>query len=396
MIEWQTARVTDIRNTEESSGKLGEITVQFSNGTEGTAVYYTDELGERVKTGDQVLLNTTAVSLGLGTGGVHFVHAILDRQYTQENGSTVEEESSERGGKSDCSSIPDDSLVKGHIMKLRYTSLQRSVLAVEEPSSPHHDLFTRKLSLEGMPVLVGELHSMLPAIMCRLKQRMNEEGRRVRIAYVMSDSASLPIAFSKHVRQLRQLQWLAGCITFGQAYGGDLEAVNKYTALLAARHVLQADLTIAVPGPGSVGTSTLLGFSGTEAAELLNAAGALHGMPIAVPRISFADKRERHRGISHHTLTILGELTQIRSFVPLPILDDECSGHIRQQVMLSELALKHAVSWHIPVPEKQWQNALEAYSLPIASMGRGLSEDPAFWSAAGAAADLAWHYSSRP
>ncbi|WP_028548753.1 DUF3866 family protein [Paenibacillus sp. UNC451MF] len=385
MIKWRTAVVTEISTKDFD---LYEITVRFNDGTKGIAVYYGDDHAISLKVDDEVLLNTTAVALGLGTGGVHFVHKVLSRGV---GGTTSELSSSDSHN-----SAYEANTAAGHIMKLRYTSLQRPVLAVEEQSSPFHELFTQELTLEGMPVLVGELHSMLPMLLCRLRQRMGEEGIPLRIAYIMTDSAALPLAFSKHVRHLKQLGWLIGCITYGQAYGGDLEAVNKYTALLAAKHVLQADLAIVLPGPGSVGTETLMGFSGTEASELLNAVGVLQGLPIAIPRISFADERERHRGISHHTLTVLRDLTLIRANVPLPLLTGDDGARVQLQAGYFELASKHALTWHVPVSDEQWQRALSEYRLPITSMGRGLLEDPAFWSAMSAAADLAWHYATIP
>src|SRR5690606_26500425 len=77
--------------------------------------------------GDRVAINTTAVDLGLGTGGAHFVVHVLGR---------------ERPGAG----------TKGHIMKLRYTPLQVAVLAAEEPDSPHHHVLAREDDLEGMPV----------------------------------------------------------------------------------------------------------------------------------------------------------------------------------------------------------------------------------------------------
>lgn len=394
LIEWRTAVVTDVRMT-ESENKYFELTVRFSDGTEGIAVYDGDDHGHMVQTGDQVLLNTTAVTLGLGTGGVHFVHAVLDgKNYQEKDAASVSASDSAADESTQNDKTQEGFHAHGHIMKLRYTSLQRSVLAAEEQSSPYHDLFTQRRSLEGMPVLVGELHSMLPMLLSRLRQRMEEQGKRIRIAYVMSDSAALPLAFSKHVRQLKQLKWLAGCITYGQAYGGDVEAVNKYTALLAAKHVLQADLAIVLPGPGSVGTDTRFGFSGTEVGEVLNAVEALDGQPIAIPRISFADGRERHFGISHHTLTVLCELTQVRAFVPLPLLDGTNSARLRQQVIESGLSYKHALTWHDPGSEEQWQLACVAYGFPIVSMERGLREDPAFWFAVGVSADFAWHYAA--
>ena len=57
--------------------------------------------------GDRVVVNTTAVDLGLGTGGWHVVHWNLERDGWDGPGG-------------------------GHIMKLRYTSLQIDTGAAEE------------------------------------------------------------------------------------------------------------------------------------------------------------------------------------------------------------------------------------------------------------------------
>ena len=79
-----------------------------------------------------------------------------------------------------------------------------------------------------------------------------------------------------------------------------------HTGLLAARHVLGADLAVVAQGPGNLGTGTRWGFSGVAAGEAVNAVAALGGRPVASLRVSGADPRERHRGISHHSLTAYG------------------------------------------------------------------------------------------
>ena len=45
-----------------------------------------------------------------------------------------------------------------------------------------------------------------------------------RVVYVMSDQGALPMAFSRSVAELRASGLLAGTVTVGQAFGGDLEA----------------------------------------------------------------------------------------------------------------------------------------------------------------------------
>ena len=97
-------------------------------------------------------------------------------------------------------------------------------------------------------------------------------------------------------------------MTVGQAYGGEYEAVTLHSGLLAARHVLGADVAVVIQGPGNVGTGTTWGYTGVAAGEALNAASTLRGRGVGALRVSDADPRERHRGISHHSRTAYGRL----------------------------------------------------------------------------------------
>ncbi|WP_159882254.1 DUF3866 family protein [Paenibacillus puerhi] len=352
---------------------------------------------------DYVLLNTTAVRLRLGTGGLHFVQAVLPGGRPLEQVSAGHEalntKPAENPAPSPAESVrkyhdasPHDS---GHIMKLRYTAAQRAVLAVEEPSSPHHGTMLEAASLAGTPVLIGELHSMLPAAAAwlrHLQQHGNKpEQAPVRLVYVMSDGGALPLDISSHAARLRELGWLEGTVTYGHAYGGDLEAVNKYTALLAARHVLGAGMIIAAMGPGIVGTGTPYGFSGMETAELINAVHALGGVPVVLPRVGFADARTRHRGLSAHTLTALGPAALARAVLPLPLLADEAQRHmLRGQAEQAALAQRHEVRWLPPPSAGEIGQALAAYGRPITTMNRGLAEEPAFFQAVCTAAGYAF------
>ena len=380
-IRWETAVVAETAGEPSPLHGLQEVRVRLGNG-ETAAALHDLGVGAPLRPGDEVLLNTTAVRLGLGTGGVHFVHAILGR--------SDEEGIDSPYGRS--ANPPEPETQEGHIMKLRYTSLQRAVLSVEEPSSPHHALFAESRTLNGMPVLIGELHSMLPAAVCWLRELAREAGAPVpRIAYVMTDGGALPLAVSGHVRRLRQLGWLAGAVTYGHAYGGDVEAVNKYTALLAARHVLEADLAVVCMGPGIVGTGTVYGFSGIEAGELVGAAHALGGIPVAMARISFADPRPRHRGLSRHTAVALGQAALAPACVPLPLLSVAAEAALlREQVRQSGLARRHRLLWEAPPPLEHMAAALEVYGQPITSMGRAWQDDPAFFAAICTAAGAAY------
>ncbi|XOK63805.1 DUF3866 family protein [Paenibacillus elgii] len=386
-IRWETAIVTETVGEPWSSHGLQEVRVRLGNG-ETAAALHDLAVGAPLRPGDEVLLNTTAVRLGLGTGGVHFVHAKLGRLAGSADGPEVPIEWEPETPDSLRSSESQE----GHIMKLRYTSLQRAVLSVEEPSSPHHALFAELRTLGGMPVLIGELHSMLPAAVCWLRELAREAGAPVpRIAYIMTEGGALPLAVSGHVRRLRELGWLAGAVTYGHAYGGDVEAVNKYTALLAARYVLEADIAIVCMGPGIVGTGTPYGFSGIEAGELVGAVHALGGAPVAMARISFADPRPQHRGLSRHTAVALGQAALAPACVPLPLLPAEAdTALLREQARQSGLARRHRLRWEAPPPLEQMAAALEAYGWPITSMGRALPNDPAFFAAVCTAAGAAY------
>src|SRR6185369_1894245 len=96
---------------------------------------------------------------------------------------------------------------------------------------------------------------------------------------------------------------LVGTVTAGQTFGGDLEAPNVHSGLLAARHALGADIAVVTQGPGNLGTGTAWGFSGVAVGEAVNAAAILGGRPVGSLRISAADPRSRHHGVSHHSLT---------------------------------------------------------------------------------------------
>jgi len=223
----------------------------------------------RPQVGDRVLLNATALELGLGTGGYALVVAVPER-------------------------LPPDPAGPGHLVKARYTPLQVTVLGADEQGSPYHEALRDADDLGGMPVVVADLHSAVPAVLAAL--RVDKPG--VTAAYLMLDGGALPAWFSRTIASLREAGWLAGTVTAGQAFGGDLETVTVHTGLLAARHVLGAQVTVVAQGPGNLGSGTRWGFSGVACGEAVNAVAALGGRPVASLRISEADPRPRHRGIS--------------------------------------------------------------------------------------------------
>ena len=303
----------------------------------------------RPQAGDRVLLNATALELGLGTGGYALVVALPDR-------------------------LPENSPV-GHLVKARYTPLQACVLGADEQGSPHHEVLRDADDLAGMPVVVADLHSALPAILAGLR----EAGPRA-AAYVMLDGGALPAWFSRAAAGLRDAGWLAGTISTGQSFGGDLETVTVHTGLLAARHVLGAEVAVVTQGPGNLGTGTRWGFSGVACGEAVNAAAVLGGRPVASLRISEADPRQRHRGISHHSLTAYGRVALASADVVVPALDGDLGAQVAAQAQ--QLAKRHRL---VSVATGGLLEALAACPVPLATMGRGLAEDSAYFLAAAAA-----------
>jgi hypothetical protein len=232
--------------------------------------------------------------------------------------------------------------------------------------------------MDGMPVLAAELHSQAAA--AAICARSLAAGP-LRIALVVSDTAALPLAFSRLVARLRADGVLDVTVTAGQAFGGDLEAINIHTALIAAREVAGADLAIVTQGPGNAGTGTEFGFGGLAQGEHLNAAAALGGCPIALPLISFADPRPRHRGLSHHTRTVLEKIALCRCLVPFPLLPDAEAVELRAQLAATSIASRHDVRW---MDAAAGFAALAPYAGVLTTMGRGMDEDRAFFLAAAA------------
>jgi hypothetical protein len=309
----------------------------------------------RPEPGDEVLLNTTALAMGLGTGGYAMVVAVPNR-------------------------LPEDPQGPGHLVKARYTPLQATVLGADEQDSPYHEVLREADSIDGMPVVVADLHSALPPILCGLYAA----GRGPRVAYVMLDGGALPAWFSMACAKLREIGWLAGVVTVGQSFGGDVEAVTTHTGLLAARHVLGADLAIVTQGPGNLGTGTRWGFSGVSAGEAVNAASVLLGRPVAALRVSEGDGRERHLGVSHHSLTAYGRVALAPAQVPVPLLPGAFGERVRDQAEL--LAVRHEL---VPVPVDGLHEALRESPVKLSTMGRGLDEDLAYFLASAAAGRFA-------
>ncbi len=196
----------------------------------------------------------------------------------------------------------------------------------------------------------------------------------------MLDGGALPAWFSRTAAALRAAGWLAGTVTTGQSFGGDLETVTLHSGLLAARHVLGADVAVVAQGPGNLGTGTRWGFSGVAAGEAVNAAAVLGGRPVAALRVSQADPRERHRGISHHSLTAYGRVALARADVAVPVLPGEFGARVLAEAQ--PLAARHSL---VRVDVTGLAEVLARCPVPLSTMGRGLDADLAYFLAAAAA-----------
>jgi len=356
MIRWREGTVTATGRRWHGAVEL-EVAVTSRAADDPTrvrALAYPPLVGDPV-VGDRVLLNMSAVTLALGTGGYALVVALPDR-------------------------LPDDApgfatAAGGHVVKARYTPLQPIVLGVDEAASGHRNAMASATDLDGLPVVVADLHSALPAIVAGIAERRPA----ARIAYVMLDGGALPAWFSRTLDGLRTL--LVGTVTVGQAYGGDLEASNVHSGLLAARHVLGADVAVVAQGPGNLGTGTAWGFSGTAAGEAVNATAVLGGRPIGSLRISDADPRERHLGVSHHSLTAYGRVALARADLVVPdALLPALAARVSAQ--LEPLAVRHTI---VTVATDGLDAALRALPVKLSTMGRDLDADPAYFLAAAAA-----------
>jgi len=329
-----------------------ELEVETEEGR-APALAYPDLVGS-VAIGDRVVFNANAVTLGLGTGGLHFVVAV-------------------EGG-------PDTEIEhQGRVMKARYTPLQVAVTSVEET---HRDAIEGSRGLANAPVVCAPLHSMLAPIAAGAKASAD-----ARVVYVMTDGAALPGALSRLVPRLRDVGLLDGWITCGQAFGGEVEAVTLWTGLLAAKEVLEAEVIVVADGPGNLGTDTTWGVSALASGHAMNAARVLGGRPVASLRASLADPRERHRVVSHHSLTILSKVCTVDVNVAVPVLEDEAERDLVWDALrAAKLEERHQL---VEADGRPALAELERRGLEVTSMGRTPDEDPLFFLAAGAAGVMA-------
>ncbi len=301
---------------------------------DGRPAYVLTQLIGTVAVGDRVVVNTTAVDLGLGTGGWDVVHWNLERDEWSEHAA-------------------------GHEMKLRYTSLQVDTGVADPPSDEG-----RRARL-GSPLVACFLHSQVAAVAAAFKHL----APHARLAYVMTDGGALPFAVSDLIPDLRRAGWIDVTVSAGQAFGAEREAVTVAHALELAS---DCDAVVVSQGPGSLGSDSMLGFSALEVADVLTV-GSFALEPIVALRWSDADPRERHRGLSHHSTTAL-KLTSTSVIVPVP------TGAPRPQVGDHEV-----VEVDVPDVGMLFRQA----GLDVRTMGRTPGDDAGFFAYAAAAGVVA-------
>jgi hypothetical protein len=349
---------------EEASGPEQDLIVEIVDAPGGRRRAIADvALVGPALPGDEVVVNVQALDLGLGSGGFDVVHVNLSRGLAAE-------------GHADS-----------HVMKLNYTSLQHAVAPVED----------ERLSVPlERPVAVLALHGQLAALAWAFAQR----AAGARLGYVQTAGGALPGGHSRTVRELRERELLAGHLTAGACFGGEGEAITTAGALHHGLRTLGWDAAVCGPGPGIVGSGSVLGHGGMSALDSAHAALALGAPTLLVARMSSGDERARHRGISHHTLTVLDLLLEPVT-VALPAgLRSPVGSELRaglgavfaaadSSARVSErpgLALD--VERPARITRHDWRRAsvdLPAYAecgLPAHSMGRSIAEDPLFFGAA--------------
>ena len=219
-----------------------------------------------VALGDEVIVNTQARELELGTGGFDVLYVNLTRGLD----------------------LPAES--DAHVMKLPYTPLQHAVRHAEEDGA-------RLESLRGLPVVCCSLHSQVAPACAGL-------GEGLRVAYVQVPGGALPVSLSDTLRALRERSLVETSVAVGACIEGEVACVSTAAALVWAAEE-GYDAVVCSIGPGIVGTASPWGHGGLAVAESVRTASVLGGRPALAVRYSEGDPRERHRGLSHHTRAVL-------------------------------------------------------------------------------------------
>jgi hypothetical protein len=316
-------------------GREQELVIEV-DGRERPAVADVALVGA-AQTGDELIVNVEALDLGLGSGGFDVVHVNLTRGL-------------EAGGN------------EANVMKLNFTSLQHAVEPVDD----------ERLSLPvGRPVAVLALHGQLAPVAWAFA----EAEPLGKLGFVQTEGGALPGGHSRTVRALRERGLLAGHLTAGASFGGEAEAITLAGAVHHGLSTLGWDAAVCGPGPGIVGSNSPLGHGGMSALDCAHTALALGCPTLLVARMSSGDERARHRGLSHHSLTVLDLLLE-----PVTVALPGGSGFpLAPELGRDRPARLARHDWRSAVVDL---SGYAASGLPTETMGRGLSEDPLFFGAA--------------
>jgi Protein of unknown function (DUF3866) len=354
MLKLRRATITDAG---PSDGPEQELVVEMDGHRSRPAVADVALIGA-AQVGDEVIVNAQALDLGLGSGGFDIVHVNLTR------------------------GLGGDGAPGANVMKLNYTSLQHAVRPVEDA----------RLNLPlCRPVAVLALHGQIAPVVWAFARAVPD----ARLGYVQTAGGALPGGRSRTVRALRERDLLAGHLTAGPTFGGESEAITTAGALHHGLDTLGWDAVVCGPGPGIVGSDSPLGHGGLSALDSAHAALALGCEALLVARMSSGDPRARHRGISHHTLTVLDLLlapvtVALPAGMRSPVGADLRAGlgAVFGGAMPSRPGLALDVERPARITRHDWRRAtvdLPAYAasgLSAHTMGRGLTQDPLFFGAA--------------
>jgi hypothetical protein len=331
MLKLRRGRVASVQSAD---GRIGRVTVELDDGASRAAVVYPRMTGP-AEPGDEVIVNVEAADLGLGSGGFDVVHCNLTRGLDGQGG-------------------------EGHVTKLNYTSLQHAVQPLEEGTD-------EAPPMEGIPVAVVALHGQLPCVAFALS--VIASGARA--GYVQTEGGALPGELSDTVAEMLDARLLAGHVSAGPSHGAPAEAITVEGAIDAGRR-LGWDCAFAGPGPGILGSASALGHGGLAALANAHAALALGSPVVLVPRLSSGDPRERHRGLSHHTETVLKMLLRpVRLAVPEGL-------SLPSRAALGRAATRGGHE-AVPVDVSQLWDAYRSSGLPDRTMGRSMEQDRDFF-----------------
>jgi uncharacterized protein DUF3866 len=305
-----------------------------------------------VRVGDEVVVNTQARDLGLGSGGFDVVHVNLSAGLDATDGHE-------------------------QVMKLNYTSLQHPVEPVEVGDVQDGDEPATK-----PPVAVVSVHGHLAPLAWAAAQA--RPG--IRVGFVQGAGGALPGSLSRDLVELRERGLICGQVTAGACYGGEHEAISVVGALDAAARRLGWEAAVVGPGPGILGSATRFGHGGMAALDGAHAAVSLGCPTLVCPRLSSSDPRPRHRGLSHHSAAVLELLlAPVRVPVPeaelegWPLLDDAPGGGSAQAALDSLIEIcggRHDIAVQVVDLD-----GYAASGLPATTMGRSITEDPLFFAA---------------